>query len=210
MKLQRLALSIVFSGLSLGSLTVSSPVLGEGSAEEGQTKATPCVACHGVNGNSANPEWPSLAGQSAPYIVKQLQAFKTGERQNPLMTPMAQPLSDDDMEDLAAYYTQQTPTGLEAEPSKVAEGRRLYRGGDSVGGIAACTACHGPNGRGMAAAGYPSLQGQHATYVAAQLKAYRSGARKTDQQQNQMMRNVASRLTDAQIDAVAAYVQGLR
>jgi cytochrome c553 len=210
MKLQRLAFSIVFSGLALGSLTFSSSVLGEGSVEEGQTKANPCVACHGVNGNSANPEWPSLAGQSAPYIIKQLKAFKVGERQNPLMTPMAQPLSDDDMEDLAAYYSKQTRTGLEAEPSKVAEGRRLYRGGDPVGGIAACTACHGPNGLGMAAAGYPSLQGQHATYVAAQLKAYRSGARKTDQPQNQMMRNVANRLTDTQIDAVAAYVQGLR
>jgi cytochrome c553 len=206
MKLQRLAFSIVFSGLIL-----SSPVLGEGSADEGQTKATPCVACHGVNGNSANPEWPSLAGQSAPYTVQQLKAFKAGERQNPLMTPMAQPLSDDDMEDLAAYYSKQTlTTGLEAEPSKVAEGRRLYRGGDPVGAIAACTACHGPNGRGMAAAGYPSIQGQHATYVAAQLKAYRSGTRKTDQSQNQMMRNVANRLTDTQINAVAAYVQGLR
>jgi cytochrome c553 len=210
MKLQRLALSIVFSGLAFGSLTLSSSALGEGSVEEGQTKANPCVACHGVNGNSANPEWPSLAGQSAPYIIKQLKAYKVGERQNPLMTPMAQPLSEDDMEDLAAYYSKQTRTGLEAEPSKVAEGRRLYRGGDPVAGIAACTACHGPNGLGMAAAGYPALQGQHATYVAAQLKAYRSGARKTDQPQNQMMRNVANRLTDTQIDAVAAYVQGLR
>jgi cytochrome c553 len=210
MKLQRLALSIVFTGLALSLLTLSSRVLAEGSVEEGQTKANPCVACHGVNGNSANPEWPSLAGQSASYIIKQLKAYKIGERQNPLMTPMAQPLSDDDMEDLAAYYSKQTRTGLEAEPSKVAEGRRLYRGGDPVAGIAACTACHGPNGLGMAAAGYPSLQGQHATYVAAQLKAYRSGTRKTDQPQNQMMRNVANRLTDAQIDAVAAYVQGLR
>jgi cytochrome c553 len=205
MKLQRFALSIVFGGLAL-----SSQALGEGSADEGQTKAAPCVACHGVNGNSANPAWPSLAGQSGPYIIKQLKAFKVGERQDPLMTPMAQPLLDDDMEDLAAYYSKQVPTGLEAEPSKVAEGQRLYRGGDPVGAIAACTACHGPNGRGMAAAGYPSIQGQHATYVVAQLKAYRSGARKTDQPQNQMMRNVANRLTDAQIDAVASYVQGLR
>jgi cytochrome c553 len=206
MKLQRLAFSIVFSGLAF-----SSPVLGDGSADEGQTKAAPCVACHGVNGNSANPEWPSLAGQSGPYIIKQLKAFKAGERQNPLMTPMAQPLSDDDMEDLAAYYSQQTPTAqLEAEPSKVAEGQRLYRGGDPVAGIAACTACHGPSGKGVSAAGYPSLQGQHATYVAAQLRAYRSGTRTTDQAQNRMMRDVANRLTDAQIDAVAQYVQGLR
>src|SRR5690606_34684883 len=158
MKLQRLAFSIVFSGL-----VFSSPVLGEGSAEEGQTKATPCVACHGVGGNSANPEWPSLAGQSVPYIIKQLKAFKSGERQNPLMTPMAQPLTDDDIEDLAAYYSQQVPTGLEADPSKVSEGQRLYRGGDPDAGIAACIACHGPNGKGVAPAGYPALQSQHAT-----------------------------------------------
>lgn len=206
MKLQRLAFSIVFSGLALSS----SQVWAEGSAEEGQTKAAPCVACHGVNGNSANPEWPSLAGQSAPYVIKQLKAFKSGERQNPLMTPMAQPLSDDDIEDLAAYYSQQTPTGLEANPSKVAEGQRLYRGGDPVAGIAACTACHGPSGKGVAAAGYPALQGQHATYVIAQLKAYRAGTRTTDQPQNRMMRDVANRLTDSQIEAVAQYVQGLR
>lgn len=205
MKLQRFAFSMVLSGLAL-----SSPALGDGSAEEGQAKAAPCVACHGVNGNSANPEWPSLAGQSGPYIIKQLKAFKGGERQNPLMTPMAQPLSDDDMEDLAAYYAKQTPTGLEAAAAKVAEGQRLYRGGDPLAGIAACTACHGPNGKGIAAAGYPALQGQHATYVTAQLKAYRSGARVTDQPQNRMMRDVANRLTDAQIEAVAQYVQGLR
>jgi cytochrome c553 len=205
MKLQRLALSMVLGGLAL-----SSPVLGDGSAEEGQAKAGPCVACHGVNGNSANPQWPSLAGQNGPYIIKQLKAFKVGDRQDPLMSPMAAPLTDDDMEDLAAHFQAQTPTGMEAEPSKVAEGQRLYRGGDPVAGIAACTSCHGPNGRGMAAASFPSIRGQHATYVATQLKAYRSGVRKTDQPQNQMMRNVANRLTDSQIDAVAAYVQGLR
>jgi cytochrome c553 len=205
MKLQRLVMSVVLGGLAL-----SSPVLGDGSVEEGQTKATPCVACHGVNGNSANPQWPSLAGQSAPYIIKQLKAFKAGERQDPLMSPMAAPLSDDDIEDLAAFFQTQTATGLEAEPSKVAVGQRLYRGGDPVAGIAACTSCHGPNGRGVAAAGFPAIRGQHATYVATQLKAYRAGTRKTDQAQNQMMRDVANRLTDSQIDAVASYVQGLR
>lgn len=205
MKLQRLALSVV-----LGGLVMSSPVLGDGSAEEGQTKSTPCVACHGVGGNSANPQWPNLAAQNGPYIVRQLKAFKAGERQDPLMSPMATTLSDDDIEDLAAYFQAQTLTGLEADASKVAEGQRLYRGGDPAAGIAACTSCHGPNGRGMSAAGYPSIRGQHSTYVATQLKAYRSGARKTDQEQNQMMRNVTTRLTDSQIEAVASYVQGLR
>jgi cytochrome c553 len=202
MKLELIVLSVI-SGV-LGS----SLALAQGSAEEGEAKATPCVACHGLNGNSVNPVWPSLAGQHPQYIIRQLQAFKNGERQDPLMTPMAAPLSEDDMEDLAAYYSQQTPTGMEAEPSKVSLGQRLYRGGDEQLKVPACGACHGPNGSGNPLAKYPAIKGQHATYVAAQLKAYRAGSRQTDE--NQMMRNVARLLTDEQIDAVASYVQGLR
>jgi cytochrome c553 len=181
-----------------------------GSAEAGQTKAAPCIACHGVNGNSVNPEWPVLAGQHPQYIVKQLKAFKNDERVNPLMTPMAKGLSDQDMEDLGAFFSTQTATGGEAEPSKVAAGQKLYRGGEPVNGIAACAACHGPTGAGNPTAKYPSIRGQHAVYVTAQLKAYREGSRKTDQPQNQMMRNIAAKLSDAQIDALASYVQGLR
>jgi cytochrome c553 len=202
MKLQLIVLS------AMSGLLVSSLALAEGSAEEGQAKATPCVACHGLNGNSVNPIWPSLAGQHPQYILKQLQAFKKGERQDPLMSPMAAPLSEDDMEDLAAYYAKQTPTGLEAEPSKVSVGQRLYRGGNETLNAAACAACHGPSGTGNPLAMYPAIRGQQAAYVAAQLKAYRAGTRQTDQ--NQMMRNIASLLNDEQIDAVASYVQGLR
>lgn len=181
-----------------------------GSAEAGQTKAAPCVACHGVNGNSLNPVWPTLAGQHQQYIVKQLKAFKNDERVDPLMTPMAKALSDADMEDLGAFFSTQSATGLEAEPSKVSVGQRLYRSGEPVAGVAACAACHGPAGAGNPTARYPALRSQQSAYVVAQLKAYRSGTRKTDQAQNQMMRDVAAKLTDTQIDAVAAYVQGLR
>lgn len=202
MKVQLIALSVI-----CGVLT-SSLALAEGSAEEGEAKATPCVACHGLNGNSVNPIWPSLAGQHPLYILKQLQAFKKGERKDPLMSPIAAPLSEDDMEDLAAYYAKQTPTGLEAEPSKVSLGQRLYRGGNQQLDVAACAACHGPSGSGNPLAMYPALKGQQAAYVATQLKAYRAGTRQTDQ--NQMMRSVASLLTDEQIDALASYVQGLR
>jgi len=180
----------------------------DGSADEGQTKATACVACHGVNGNSTNPEWPSLAGQHRQYIEKQLQAFKSGDRTDPLMSPMATTLSEDDMADLAAYFSKQTSTGGEADPTKLSQGQRLYRGGDTTKGVAACIACHGPSGDGNPAALYPAIAGQHAVYVAKQLRAYREGTRQTDS--NQMMRNVAHQLSDAQIDAVAAYVQGLR
>lgn len=193
---------------ALCALSLSATVLAEGSAEAGQAKSSTCVACHGVDGNSVNPEWPTIAGQHDAYIVKQLKAFKSGARQNPLMTPMAQPLSDQDMEDLAAYFSSQTANGLEADPSQVSLGQRLYRGGDLEKGVAACASCHGPAGHGNPAAQYPAIRGQHATYVAAQLKAYRSGTRQTDQ--NQMMRGVAHSMTDDQIAAVAAYVQGLR
>lgn len=193
---------------ALCSLSVSSTAFAEGTAEAGQAKSTTCVACHGVDGNSVNPEWPTIAGQHGEYIVKQLKAFKSGARQNVLMSPMAAGLSDADMADLAAYYSSQTANGLEADAGKVSLGQRLYRAGDAERGIAACAACHGPNGRGNPTALYPSLHGQHATYVEAQLKAYRSGTRQTDQ--NQMMRDVTKLLTDEQIAAVAAYVQGLR
>jgi cytochrome c553 len=156
-----------------------------------------------------NPEWPNLAGQHESYIKRQLTAFKNDQRQNPLMTPMAKPLSDEDVADLGAFFASQKPTGtLEAEPSKVALGQRLFRGGDVAKGLAACQSCHGPDGAGNPAAGYAQIKGQHATYTINQLKAYRSGTRQTDP--NQMMRNVASLMTDEQIDAVAAYIQGLR
>jgi cytochrome c553 len=179
-----------------------------GSAEAGQAKAATCVACHGLDGNSVNPEWPSMAGQHAEYIVKQLKAFKSGARTNVLMAPMVATLSDQDMLDLGAYFSAQRAKGLEADASKVALGQKLYRGGDQTAQLTACIACHGPGGSGNPAALYPSIKGQHATYVAAQLRAYKRGDRATDQ--NQMMRNVAVLLTDEQIDALASYVQGLR
>lgn len=208
MKFQSMVLLTVLCGLQAGvAFAAGQPIAG--SAEKGQAKAAPCVACHGVNGNSVNPEWPNLAGQHETYIKRQLAAFKGNIRQNPLMAPMAQPLSDEDMADIGAFFASQKSTGtLEAEPSKVALGQKLYRGGDPSKGVAACAACHGPSGGGNPAAGYALIRGQHATYLAAQLKAYRSGTRQTDP--NQMMRNVAASLTDEQIDAVAAYIQGLR
>lgn len=180
----------------------------EGSLEEGQTKSATCVACHGPNGNSPNPEWPNIAGQHEQYLFKQLQAFKGGERQNPLMSPIATTLSEDDMVDLAAYFTTQKIEGLEADPSKVELGERLYRGGDADSGVAACTGCHGPRGNGNPTTLYPVIRGQHATYTAAQLRAYRAGTRQTDQ--NQIMRDVTRTMSDKQIEALAAYIQGLR
>jgi cytochrome c553 len=161
-----------------------------------------------VDGNSLTPEWPSLAGQHETYIVTTLKAFKTAARKNVLMAGQVLSLSDQDMEDLAAFFAAQKRQTRTAEPKLVTAGERLYRGGNKDNGVPACLACHGPAGRGNQPAGYPAIGAQQAVYTANQLKAYRSGERGSDP--NQMMRNAVARLTDAEIEAVASYVQGLR
>ncbi len=180
-----------------------------GTVEAGQAKSATCMACHGMDGNSANPEWPALAGQHSSYIIKQLKHFKAGERQNALMAPMAMILADQDMEDLAAYFSSQKrlATG-ETEPSKLQLGQKIYRAGIASKGVPACSGCHGPSGAGISGAAFPRIGGQHAVYSAIQLRNYRTGARATDP--NSMMRTITSRLTDEEIDAVASYLQGMR
>lgn len=203
------ALPIVFGAISM--LSTAALAAGEeatGSAAAGQAKSVVCAACHGADGNSLNPEWPSLAAQNAAYLVRQLKAFKGGERKNVLMTSQAAALSEQDMLDLAAYFSSKPRKPGTADPDLVAAGERLYRGGNKETGVGACIACHGPGGAGNAPAAYPSVAGQHAAYVAAQLRAYRAGERSSDI--NQIMRNNTARLTDAEIDAVSSYIQGLR
>ena len=205
----KLKVHVVAVALAAASLlSLSSAAQAEGNKEAGQAKAATCVACHGADGNSVNPEWPSLAGQHAQYIVKQLKAFKAGVRKNDLMTPMALGLSDQDMEDLGAHFASQTARGLEADKGKVELGQRLYRGGNAKSQTPACLACHGPGGRGNPAAAFPSIRGQQATYVVAQLNAYKKGTRNTDA--TRAMNDVAAKLTDDEIAAVASFVQGLR
>jgi cytochrome c553 len=179
-----------------------------GDAAQGAQKAAVCGACHGMTGNSVNPEWPSLAGQPEAYVVAQLKAFKEGRRTNALMTPMAVALSEKDMQDLGAHFAQQTPTGLEADPSNWKTGEKLYRGGDPTRDIPACIACHGPQGRGNGPAGYPALRGQHGVYAYAQLKAFKNGARSSAG--NDIMVSVTDRMTDEEMRALASYLQGLR
>ena len=156
------------------------------------------------------PEWPNLAGQHTSYLVKQLKAFKSGQRSNVLMSPQAQALSEQDMEDIAAYFSSQKVKGSEAEPSKVALGRSIYQGGIASSKEAACFTCHGPDGRGNPAAGYPSLHGQKSAYVVLQLQNYHSHIRTTDKAQNDIMETEAGKLSDEQVKAVASYIQGLR
>jgi cytochrome c553 len=194
--------------LALG-LAATAPAVAAGDAAAGQARAITCAACHGADGNSLNPEWPSLAGQHESYIIKQLQAFKSGARQNVLMSGQAMALSDQDMADLAAYFASQKPARKTADPALVKTGEQIYRGGHKETGAPACLACHGPDGLGNITAAWPRVSGQHATYTAAQLAAYRSGQRSTDGD-TQIMRNVAARLTDDEIKAVASYIQGLQ
>jgi cytochrome c553 len=188
----------------------------KGKIADGATKSAVCSACHGPNGNSVNPEWPRLAGQSAVYIAEQLRLFRAAVRTNPVMQPLAATLSDQDIDDLAVYYEAQTPTGLEADPSYWQNGEALYLRGDQAREIPGCVACHGPVGRGNLAAGYPALRAQQAVYVVKQLNDYASGARYGGPNPQQASRNgsmmftIAKRLTSEQIRDVASYVQGMR
>lgn len=192
-----------------GSLAATSAGAQEGSVEAGRTKSATCAACHGVDGNSVTPDWPMLAGQHASYIVRQLRAFKEGERTDVTMKPFADMLSEQDMLDVAAYFAAQTPTPKGADPSLVGLGQQIYRGGVPDRGVAACIACHGPEGNGNPLAAYPRISAQHASYTTKQLNAYRAGERRSDVEFNQMMRNVAGALFDDEIRALASYMQGL-
>jgi cytochrome c553 len=181
-----------------------------GSAQAGAGKAAVCGACHGPGGNSTNPEWPKLAGQHAAYTYHELVELKKGERKSPVMGPMATPLSDQDMRDLAAYFAAQQPTPGVASPDAVAVAQPLYRAGDARRQLPACAACHGPQGAGNAAARYPRIGGQHAKYNALMLRGYRAqaGAANLDPEAA-IMASIAARLTDAEIEALASYVSGL-
>lgn len=198
-------------------LTLAPVALAAGSAEAGAAKAAVCTACHGVNGNSVNPEWPSLAGQNGAYISEQLHLFKGGKRVNAVMSAQALILSDEDVADLAAYFSAQVPTGLEADPSYWKAGEQLYRGGDRARNIPACKACHGPVGRGNPGAGYPAVRAQHSVYTVKQLTDYASEARYRDaagvvqkSRNGAVMVTIAHRLTADDIRNLASYIQGMR
>ena len=168
-----------------------------------------CAACHGGDGNSAIAINPSLAGQHSQYITKQLMNFKSGERNNAVMKGMVATLAtDDDMKNVAAYFAAQKPRpGVARDQALVNAGRKIYRGGDGATGVPACMACHSPSGAGIPAQ-YPRLAGQMKEYTLAQLKAFKAGERANDSAA--MMRTIASKLSDKQMDALAEYVSGLQ
>lgn len=200
---------LVFVSLLLLSGALHAESLIDGSADAGKAKSITCSACHGADGNSVNPEWPSIAGQHASYAYEQLKAFKDGVRVNVLMSAQVLALSEQDMRDLAVYFESQAAAAKSvADESLISKGESLYRGGDKESGASACMACHGPAGKGNPAARYPALAGQYAVYTAKQLRDYASGARKSVSP-NQAMRDIAARLSEDDIVALASYIQGL-
>jgi cytochrome c553 len=193
--------------LSMATAMVSSVAIAGGDAAAGKAKSAMCAGCHMADGNSVNGMWPKLAGQHESYIAKQLEDFKAGTRVDPTMNPMAAGLSEDDMANLAAFYSSQEVKIGEADPALVEKGKQIFMNGNASTGVAACSACHAPNGVGNPAANFPSLSGQHADYTAKQLKDFRAGARENDA--GKMMRGVAAKMTDEEIAAVSSYIQGL-
>ncbi len=181
-------------------------------ADKGKALSATCAACHGSDGNSINPIWPSLAGQHEAFLVRQITMFKNGQRENAMMAPMVSGLSDQDIADLAAYYASQKLTLKAANPDSIELGKKIYQAGDADRNIPACMSCHGPTGQGNPLSGYPVLANQHAAYTVLQLKAYKAGRKSPDQDDlnGQVMAGVAQYMTDEEIDAVSSYLQGLK
>jgi cytochrome c553 len=177
---------------------------------DGKAKAMVCTACHGPDGNSSNPIWPNLAAQNPSYMVAQLKAMKAGTRVNPSMAPMVAALEEADMTEIANFFAAQTlnvkPLAADQVDAATAGGK-LYRGGDAERGLPACMACHGPDGGGSPASGYPALRGQQFEYTVLQLQNYHDGKRQTDPQK--MMRTIAMRLTETDVKNLARYVSAL-
>ena len=190
-----------------------------GDPKAGQTKAGTCAACHGADGNSADAQYPRLAGQHERYIAKQLGLFKSGERESPIMGPMAAALSAQDMRDIGAYFATQKGQAGVADESPIAAGpnagkkfwevgEKLFRAGNAKAGVPACLACHGPTGRGNPGPAYPSIGGQHGAYTVARMNYYRTGSDKAKAAAPAMV-EIAKRLSDEEIQGLATYIEGL-
>lgn len=201
-------MSRIIASLVLALATIG-PAHAQGDAAAGQAKAAICGACHGPDGNSLIPAFPSLAGQGERYLIEQLQDIRSGRRQVPEMTGLLTSLSDQDLADLAALYAEQKSRAGPDAPDIPALGQTLFHGGRLDSGLPACAGCHLPSGMGIAAAGFPRLSGQRAQYVIRQLVEFRSGRRTTDGD-TQVMRSIAARLDDADIEALGAYIETLR
>lgn len=180
-----------------------------GDPKLGASKVAVCSACHGPNGNSTVAQYPKLAGQNETYIVTELSQFDDGARQNPIMHGFASQLTNKDMHDIGAYYAEQKTSPGIADQTQVKVGQKIYREGDAKAGVPACMACHGPDGAGNPGAGYPHLAGQHAQYIVKVLSGWHDGDVWGKSAHQQIMPDIAHKLSPKDIEAVANYIQGL-
>lgn len=198
--------------VAIAAMVAASSALAENAAKGDPAKAqqiatTVCAACHNADGNSAAPANPKLASQHPEYLTKQLTNFKSGERKSAIMSGMVAALTPEDMKNLGAYFAEKKSSpGAAANKELVAAGQKLFKGGNQSSGVPACAACHGPNGSGIPVQ-FPRLAGQHAEYTLSQLKLFRSGERANDAAK--MMRVIAQKMTDQEMQAVSEYIAGL-
>lgn len=185
-----------------------------GDAAAGEAKAVMCGACHGADGNSASPNFPKLAGLGEKYLLKQMKDIRDGLRPVAAMAGQVDNMSDQDLADIAAFYDGKSRSGEVADPDLVELGRTIYMSGIMDRKVAACSGCHSPTGKGNGPAGFPGLAGQHADYIAAQLKMFRKGyedpAGRVNDGDSKIMRTTAFELSDLEIEAVASYAAGLQ
>lgn len=200
--------SSYIGAILIGLSSLMSPPLIAADSEAGKAKSLLCAGCHGVDGNSLNVIWPNLAGQHASYLLKQMKDFKSAKRADPIMQGMVAALSEEDMQNIAAYFATQKTKPAAFNKELVEQGERIYRGGITEVSIAACMACHSPGAGGNEPATYPSLKGQHSEYLVIQLKKYRDNSRANDPEG--MMRGIAARMSDQEMLAVAAYISAIQ
>ncbi|MGH8476033.1 MAG: c-type cytochrome [Methylococcales bacterium] len=194
---------------------------GAGDVHAGKSKTAACGGCHGSDGNSLTPAFPRLAGQHEKYITRQLADFKSGKRENPVMTSMAAGLSDQDMQDIGAFFSTQKPVypkvdprqdqdsqETSTDPETIAKGKILFLAGNEKSQLPACSGCHGPAANGNGLAGFPKLQGQFLPYLVKSLNDFKDGLRRNDE--GETMRTIAAKMSKAEIDAVSAYLSDLR
>jgi len=206
--------TLAFAIVALGTTVGASAAVLKGDPAAGEAKAATCGACHGVDGNSAVPNFPKLAGLGEKYLVKQMKDIRSGLRPVAAMAGQVDNMTDQDLADIAAYYDAQVRSPEMTDPELLELGRKVYMSGIMDRKVAACSGCHSPSGKGNAPAGFPALAGQHADYIAAQLKMFRKGYEdptgRVNDGDSKIMRTTAFELSDLEIQAVAAYASGLR
>jgi len=173
----------------------------------GKRKVALCMGCHGADGNGTSTQFPKLAGQGEEYLAKQIRDFKSGERKEEHMTPMAETINVSDIGDISAYYSSLTRS-IETNNNKVGKGKSIFLSGIKSKNIAACASCHGEKGQGNTAAKFPALSGQYSEYLAKSIKDFRSGERNNDT--NNIMRNIAVKLSDKEITSLSNYLSTLK